>query len=191
MNSRWVSVSFSSLLLALVVFAAAPASGKVFHTQRDALALAFPGADRIERRNVILTDAQAEAIEALAKAPVDSRIVTLHVGWKDGQVLGYAMIEVHTVRTLPEALMIVLTPGGKVRSVRMLAFHEPADYLPSGRWLEQFDDRRLGPDLQIKRDIHVIAGATLSSRAATRSVRRALAVHVVLVAPDAVAASGD
>ncbi len=192
MSSPSASVSCSSLLvLALLLLAPAPAAGVVFHTQRNALALAFPGADRIERRNVILTDAQAEAIGSRAQAPLDSRIVTLYVGWRGERILGYAVIEVHKVRTLPEALMTVLTPDGAVRSVRMLAFHEPPDYLPPRRWLGQFDDRTLGPDLQLKRDIHVIAGATLSSRAATRSVRRALAMHEVLVAPSALAASGD
>ncbi len=191
MSSPSASVWCSSPLLALLLLAPAAASGVVFHTQRDALTLAFPDADRIERRNVILTDAQAEAIERRAQAPLDSRIVTLYVGWRGERILGYAVIEVHKVRTLPEALMTVLTPDGAVRSVRMLAFHEPPDYLPPRRWLGQFDDRTLGPDLQLKRDIHVIAGATLSSRAATRSVRRALAMHEVLVAPSALAASGD
>jgi hypothetical protein len=167
--------------LLLSLGTAATASARVFHSQRDALELAFPEADRIERRNLILNDAQAEAIRSRSRAPLDSRIVTLHVGWRDNEVLGYAVIEVHTVRTLPEALMTVLAPDGSVRSVRVLAFYEPVDYMPPPRWLAQFDEKRLGPALQIKRDVHAIAGATLSSRAATRSVRRALAFYEVLI----------
>ena len=42
------------MLLALVgLLAAAPAAGEVFLSQREALALAFPGADRIEKRSVV------------------------------------------------------------------------------------------------------------------------------------------
>jgi len=167
--------------LALLV-PASMAQAKVFHSQEDALRLAFPDATRIERRTVILTDKQASRIQKLSRAPLDSKIATLHVGWRDEHVVGYAVIEVHTVRTLPEALMTVLSPDGSVRSVRILAFHEPTDYLPSGRWLGQFDDKRLGTGLQLRQDIHAIAGATLSARAATRSVRRALALYEVLIA---------
>ncbi len=194
MSSAWAS-GWSSRLGALLVLAllgpAASAGATVFHSQRAALELAFPAADRIERRNLILTDSQAEAIQSRARAPLDSRIVTLHVGWRTNELLGYAVIEVHTVRTLPEALMIVLAPDGRVRSVRVLAFYEPVDYLPPGRWLAQFDEKRLGPALQLKRDIHAIAGATLSARAATRSVRRALAFYEVLIAEPAPRVAGD
>ncbi len=194
MSSAWASDWSSKLvavLLLVLLWPAASASAKVFHSQRDARELAFPEADRIERRNLILTDAQAEAIQKRSRAPLDSRIVTFHVGWRNDEVLGYAVIEVHTVRTLPEALMTVLEPGGTVRSVRVLAFYEPVDYLPSNRWLAQFDEKRLGPGLQLKRDIHAIAGATLSSRAATRSVRRTLAFYEVLIAKPAARVEED
>ncbi len=194
MSSAWASGWSSRLaaVLLLALLAPAPsASGKVFHSQREALELAFPEADRVERRNFVLTDAQAEAIQERSRAPLDSRIVTIHVGRRADLVLGYAVIEVHTVRTLPEALMTVLAPDGSVRSVRVLAFYEPADYLPPERWLAQFDEKRLGPGLQLKRDIHAIAGATLSSRAATRSVRRTLAFYEVLIAKPAARVEED
>ena len=91
------------------------------------------------------------------------------------------------VRTLPEALLIVIAPDGSVRSLRVLAFHEPTEYQPSERWLAQMDGKQLGPDLHLKRAIHTIAGATLSSQAVTRSVRTALALYQVLLANDAAA----
>ena len=63
-----------------------------------------------------------------------------------------------------------------------LAFHEPPDYLPSDRWLDQFPGRGLADDLAVGGGIHGIAGSTLSSRAVARAVRRSLALHRVLVA---------
>ena len=65
----------------------------------------------------------------------------------------------------------------------VLAFHEPSEYQPSERWLAQLDGKRLGPDLQLKRDIQAIAGATLSSQSVTRAVRTALALYQVLIQP--------
>jgi transcriptional regulator of nitric oxide reductase len=183
--SAWCSRNLAPLAFgAAALLVAAPAVAKVYYSQREALELAFPGADRIERRNFVLTREQSARIETASRAPLDSRIVTLHVGWRGEEVLGYALIDIHTVRTLPEALMTVLRPDGSVRFVRVLAFHEPEDYLPPARWFEQFDDRRLDSDLQLKRGVDAISGATLSARATTRSVRRALALWEVLVTRD-------
>ena len=94
---------------------------------------------------------------------------------------GYAFIDLHTVRTLPEAFLVVLSPEGVVRTLRVLAFHEPVDYLPSARWYAQFDHKALRDSLRVGGDIHGIVGATLSARATTRGVRRALAFYEVLV----------
>jgi hypothetical protein len=63
----------------------------------------------------------------------------------------------------------------------MLAFYEPEEYLPAERWLRQFDQKALSPDLQLRRDIHGIAGATLTSHAVTSGVRKVLAFFRVLI----------
>jgi Na+-translocating ferredoxin:NAD+ oxidoreductase RnfG subunit len=80
--------------------------------------------------------------------------------------------------------MTVLEPDGSVRSVRVLAFHEPEDYLPPSRWFAQFEAKRLDSNLRLRRGVHAISGATLSAQATTRSVRRALAIHEALVAAE-------
>jgi len=167
--------------LALLLVAAAPASGKVFYSRSEALKLAFPDAERIEDQTYVLTDAQAARIAGLSEAPLDSKLVTIYRGLREGTLLGYAVIDIHNVRTMPEAFMVVLTPEGSVRSVRVLAFHEPLDYLPNDRWYAQFDDKSLESPLRLGGDIHAVVGATLSARATTRGVRRALAYYHVLV----------
>ncbi|MGH9424933.1 MAG: FMN-binding protein, partial [Terriglobia bacterium] len=84
------------------------------------------------------------------------------------------------VRTLPETFLIVLTPAGNIQKLLVLAFYEPQEYLPSDRWLRQFDQKTLDPNLRLQHDIHGIAGATLSARAVTSGVRKALALFQVL-----------
>jgi Na+-translocating ferredoxin:NAD+ oxidoreductase RnfG subunit len=88
---------------------------------------------------------------------------------------------VHTVRTLPEAFLVVLSPQGTVRTLRVLAFHEPLEYKPSDRWYSQFEEKSLSEPLRLGSDVHGIVGATLSARATTRGVRRALALYEVVV----------
>jgi Na+-translocating ferredoxin:NAD+ oxidoreductase RnfG subunit len=157
------------------------AAAKVFHSRDEALSLAFPDADRVDSAVHVLTEQQVERIQHLSRTALDSRLVKLYTGIKNERVLGYAVIDIHNVRTLPEAFMIVLDPQGDVRSLRVLAFHEPLEYQPTDRWYGQFKQKSLAAPLRVGGDIHGVVGATLSARATTRGVRRALAYYEVLV----------
>ncbi|MEZ4333280.1 MAG: FMN-binding protein [Myxococcota bacterium] len=174
------------LLLALAagLVSAPPARAKVFASQKQALAEAFPEATRIERRTFILSRDQAARLEALTGRPVDAKVVVIHVAHRDDRVIGFAEIAVHKVRTQPEAMLIVLTPEGVVRSVRIIAFHEPLDYLPTDRWYAQLGGTKHGDRLNLGRDVHGVVGATLSAQAAVDAVRRILAYWEVLLRPD-------
>jgi hypothetical protein len=168
-------------LAVLLALGAGGADATVFLAKDEALALAFPGAERIEERVVILTDAQKTEAERRARAPLESQLWTLHVGWKGSEVLGYAIIDSHLVRTLPEAFMVVIDPKGTLRRVDVLVFHEPPEYLPTVRWIDQFPGHGLDDDLKLGAGIQGITGATLSAQAMTAGVRRALALFTVLV----------
>jgi len=183
MSSTSASATRSRALCVLAALAlAAPAGAKVFYTQQEALALAFPDAERVEARNWVLTDEQAGRIEALSRSKLDSKLVRAWRATRGDAILGWALIDVRTVRTHAEAIMVVLSPEGSVRTVRMLAFHEPLDYLPPDRWYGQFADKTKDDPLRVGSDVHGIAGATLSARATSDGVRRALAIHQVLLA---------
>ena len=165
-------------LLALV---SGPAEAVVLYAKNEALQLIFPEADSIEAEALFLTADQAARVEELARSPLESQLLTVHVGRKGDETLGYAFLDIHVVRTQPEALFVVLTPHGDVLSVLIVAFHEPLEYMPSDRWQSQFPGRTLTPDLQVKRAIAPISGATLSAHAMTDAVRRALAVYEVVL----------
>jgi hypothetical protein len=189
MSSISASVTSSSPLLwlqgllAAALLVGCPTSGeaKVFYSREEALELAFPGADRVEAETYVLDDDQVERIRSLARTDVDTKLIKVYTGYRGGDVMGYAVIDIHRVRTLPEAFMVVLDPAGAVRSLRVLAFHEPLDYLPSDRWYRQFGEKTLAEPLRVGGDVHGVIGATLSARATTRGVRRALAYYEVLI----------
>ena len=75
------------------------------------------------RGEISAVETYNQAIEKLARAPLESKIVTLYSGWKGETLLGWAYIDVHTVRTLPEAFLVVLDPQGAVRSLRYRALN--------------------------------------------------------------------
>ena len=188
MRCKRASVSSSSVagclavVLAALAFSSAPASAKVFLSRQEALAWAFPDADRIEKQTFILASEQVAAIESAARARLETKLVTIFTAWKSDEVQGYAHIDIHNVRTHPAALLIVLEPQGEVRSVRILAFHEPLDYLPREKWYRQFDGTTASDGLRVGGDVHGVVTATLSARVAAASVRRALAYYAVLIA---------
>jgi len=170
-----------ALAFAIALAGAGASYAKVFHSRGEALELAFPQADRVEDETVLLDDEQHARIQKLAKSELESRIVRIHRGYRGDELLGYAFIDIHTVRTLPEAFLVVLTPQGTVRSLRLLAFHEPLDYMPTERWYQQFEGASRERALRVGRDVHGIVGATLSARATAAGVRRALALYEVLL----------
>lgn len=186
MRSRSESALRSRALLASAVglgFALlGPAAlAKIFYAKEEALKLAFPEAERIEMRTFILTEAQLRKAERMARTKIDSKLFTFYVGRKGDKVLGYAAIDSHIVRTLPETFMVVLTPAGEVRATIVLAFYEPLEYAPAERWLEQFRERELSPDLLVGREIAGIVGSTLTAHAITRGVRKVLALFEILI----------
>lgn len=171
-------------------------------TQQEALRLAFPEPAAIERRTAFLDSADlARAREAAGPGvEVEGTVVTYYVGSRRDSALGVAYFDAHRVRTLQEVLMVVVTPEGRVDRVEVLSFGEPGKYRPPDGWLGELEGMALSPRLVPGRDVVNITGATLTSRAVTRAVRRVLALHRVIAplgrgdgaaAGDAAADAGD
>jgi len=165
---------------ALILAFAGPASARVLMSQKDALALAFPGDAKIERKTAFLTDEQLGAAEKAAGTKIDSKVWTFYVG--SSSSAGTAYFESHKVRTMNEAFMVVVNPDATVRFIEILSFAEPDEYLAPKKWLSQFERKALDDDLMLRRGLRNITGASLTSDAVTKGVRRVLAVHKVLQA---------
>jgi hypothetical protein len=167
-------------LIFLLFLLASAANATVFYSKDEALELAFGAGAEIEPLSLFLTDEQVGRIEKLAQVKLDSQLFTLLQGKRGGQLLGYAVIESHNVRTQPETVMIVLSPTGELTRVEMLAFHEPPEYQPPARWFERLYKRPLG-ELRLNQGVDGISGATLSSRASLDGIRKVMAIYQVAV----------
>jgi electron transport complex protein RnfG len=132
---------------------------------------AFPEADRVEARDVVLTDELVERIEELARARVSERLVTFYVARRGAAVAGYLVLHSHVVRTKRETLSLAFEPDGRLCRIAVLAFLEPGEYRPPDRWLAQLEGK--GPDdlLAVGRDVPPISGATLTARGVTEAAR--------------------
>lgn len=149
-------------------------------TQDQALATAFPAGTKIARQAVFLTAAQLA--DANKRSGIDFRdqMIVRYAGTANGRTIGYAYFDTHRVRTLPETVMVVVTPDGRVAKIEVLSFDEPPDYLPNPRWIAQFDGRPLDDQLAFSGAIRPMTGATLTARAILNASRKVLALHGVI-----------
>ncbi|ACN98364.1 FMN-binding domain protein [Sulfurihydrogenibium azorense Az-Fu1] len=166
------------LILILVVALFSYASGK---KPEDVLIRIYPGST-VEVKNFTLSPQQVEKIRQLSKIKFDSRLVSLYIVKKDGKILAYGYVDVHTVRTKPEIVLYTITPDGKLDVVEVLYFGEPLEYLPEENWFKNFKGKSLDKDsIKTRSDIPNVSGATLTSKAVTDYARLALAIWKVLV----------
>lgn len=153
--------------------------GTVLQTVPQALSKVFSESGKIEKRNAYLTKDQIQAINANLEYKTDekSTLVTYYVYFEKNQISAYAYIDVGIVRKETETLMIVVGKDGSIRDIEVLQFSEPKDYIPPGLWKKQFQGKSASELKNSKTAIVGITGATLTSKAVTKSVQKVLAIH--------------
>jgi Na+-translocating ferredoxin:NAD+ oxidoreductase RnfG subunit len=173
----------TAVLISILFALLGPSSSfsKVYMTKDEALRLAFPNAEQIEKKTVFLSEEQVKKIESIARSKLKSKLYIFYLGKKEGKTLGYAVIDTHLLRTVTETIMVVINPDGTLRQVEILAFFEPPDYMPGDSWINLFRSKTLNDSLRIGRGIPNITGATITSNAIVEAVRRIMAVFDVAV----------
>ena len=151
------------------------AGADVLLSEKAALARAFPG-QTVERRTLYLRPEQVAAVEKAARSKMPSAVVTVFEARSDGAVTGRAVLDTHVVRTMPETLLTVVAPDGRLRMALVLQFAEPPDYLPREGWLKTLEGRPLDAELWPGRGVRRVSGSTLTVQALIEAVRRSLAV---------------
>jgi hypothetical protein len=173
-----MKLNFNFIFVGLALGIALPGArseAEVLMTEQAALERAFPGA-ATERLTLYLTPEQVEAVERAARSKLPSAIVTAFVARGDQHVCGRAILDTHTVRTMPETLLTAVEPDGRLRMALVLQFGEPPDYLPREGWLKTLEGRRLDDELWPGRAVRRVTGATLTVQALTEALRRSLAI---------------
>lgn len=174
---RWVT-SFRAVLLLAATAAVSSSAGKLPGAD-EAVRQLLSGAS-YERETYLLNEAEQAASAESAGQKEISSLVTRYVVRDPSGIVGYAYLDKHRVRTLPQILMVAIDRNGAIVGIRALAFHEPAEYMARDGWLEQFHGRMVEDEIRLKKNIDGMTGATLTSRAVTQCARRTLAVHQVL-----------
>ena len=152
-------------------------NAEVLITKEKALYVAFPDAESIEDKALIITDKNAVELQKKYKVSIPSRIISLNIARKGDNILGYSVTDTHTLRTKSQTIMVFINSDGQLNYVEILAFYEPPEYKASERWLDLFRNKTIKDDLRAGHDIPNMSGATISSNGTSEAVRRALAVY--------------
>lgn len=156
-----------------------PAFAEVFLAKDEALELAFGADAEIHEQTHILSQQQREEIEHHAYSRLSSNLFHFYEGQRNGETIGYAVIDSRIMRSHLAAFMVVLKPDQTVSKVVILAFNEPSEYQPTDSWLEQLEGKQPLEELIPGQGVPPIAGSTLSVNGLSdgvRVVRASLAV---------------
>ena len=158
---------------------AGPGASELRLTAEEALRLAFPGAS-FEKRTEYLSVEQRAQAGKLCGQTLERGVFTTWIATQGKRVVGFALVDSHRVRALSQTVLVAQDTAGHIVRVEVLAFDEPKEYLPRRAFYEQFEGRELDRELELKRGLRSVLGATLTARATTDCARRALAVQAVL-----------
>jgi len=147
----------------------------IFQPYDEALAEVFAEADTTWTEHWTPTDDERHLIaEALGEAVLDPSF-EFHRGRSENRDLGWALVLDEVGLHEPITHLILVGPDQRVSEVRVLVFRETrGDEIKRPRFLRQFRGKSLDGRLHVGRDIDGVTGATLSSRAIVRGVRKAL-----------------
>jgi len=178
------ALAFSACFLFVFVTGSAPSAEEekfdpqVYLTKKQALEIAFPGAEQIDKEVKWLTEGQKQAIEKITHQTTGESRFTYYIGKKGGKPMGYMVIDHIIGKSFPITFMVVLNGDGTVRNVEIMVYREPRGWevkYPS--FMSQFFGMNAESDF---RSINSITGATLSVRAITTGVQKAVAAYRVL-----------
>jgi len=186
MVKRVIAVlSFLMFALAAVSFAF------VVLTKEDALKEVFFSGAEIEKETKELTGATLAKIkerlggnliytqEGSESAPVEAHTkIDFYFAKKDGERRGVAIIDVEPGKWGPVEIITAMTTDAVVKNVRVMSYQEQRGQpIARSSFMNQYNGKTSKSPLTVDKDIIPISGATISSRAATFTVKKAIVVY--------------
>lgn len=154
---------------------AVPASAQVYLTESQALAIVLGEGVNVKREQKSLSESDRRELQDSSGLRFPEQSFTFFLSAKQGKVVGYAVVLDEIGKSEPITFMVGMSPGGKVTEVAVMAFRESRGWeVKEKRFLRQFRGKTVGDPIRVDQDILNYTGATLSSKALARGVKRAL-----------------
>lgn len=164
-----MKTALSFLLLPLIAFAQVLGDPAAL-TQRTF------GAKSVDLQNIILSEAQLQQLSKTSLQKIETKLYRLYIAKNENKTVGYGVLLNKKVRTKTAISLYLIGADGKIKSIEIVAFNEPIEYLPTKTWLDGFDNKSASDTLRLNQDIPTVSGATLSARTITDGSRIALSL---------------
>jgi len=154
---------------------------KVYLTREEATRLAFgPSATVLEERRALTPHVRA-TIERRLGRPVPEEAFTFYVGRSADGVQGYGVVLEEMGKHEPITFFVAITPDGHVKDVLVLEYRESrGGEVRQKGFLKQYVGKTSQDPMELDQDITPITGATISARAVSDGVKKALTIWEAL-----------
>lgn len=168
-NALWLTTA------AALAASAVPTSAEVYLTESQALGVILGGKAIVRREQKTLDPALRKKLEQESNLRFPEDSYTFFIATQDGQPSKYALVLNEIGKTEPIAFMVGMSLEGKVTEVVIMEFRENRGWeVKEKRFLNQFRGKTVRNAIRVDEDIINYTGATLSSKAIARGVKRAL-----------------
>ena len=160
---------------ASIVGCAVPAAANQYLTEAQSLQVIFGADIAVRHETRSLSEEQRKQLESAGGLRFREPSYSFSIIERQGKLIGYALILDEIGKSEPITFMVGMSPEGKIIDVAVMVFRESRGWeVKEPRFLRQFHNKRASDPIQIDRDLINYSGATLSSRAIARGVKRAL-----------------
>jgi thiamine biosynthesis lipoprotein len=174
-NSRKLKrIIFMGLLSALLP---SFSSGETLLTEPEALKIVFPKSLSVETQVRTLTDSQREDLQKKTGMRFPETEYHFFIGHGKAGIDGYAAIMNEIGKHEYITFIVGVSPKGDIRNVAVMDYRETRGWeVKEQRFLRQFRGKSLADPIAVDHDIVNYTGATLSSHAIARGVKKSLAL---------------
>src|SRR3954464_9534248 len=163
--------------VALIAVLLATAAGETLLTQEQALKVVFPKSESVQPETKLLTTEQRAELENNTGLRFPEAEYPTFVAKSKNSTDGYAVILNEIGKHENITFIVGVSPRGKVLEVAVMEYRESrGSEVKEQRFLSQFHGKTANDPIRVNQDIVNYTGATLSSYAIARGVRRAIAL---------------
>jgi Na+-translocating ferredoxin:NAD+ oxidoreductase RnfG subunit len=165
-----------NILLILSLLFLTLLNAQVLISPQDAMKESYPQSSDIIKKNITLTTEQLKKIQKASHVKLRKKSYTIFVAKKADVVLGYGVLINKKVRS-KNGVVLYLIADDKLKSIEIIAFNEPREYLPNKEWQAHFSNKKTDTMLQLSKEIPTITGATLSAKSVVEGSRIAFGIY--------------
>ncbi len=165
------------LLLYLLIFLTLPLSAKMLISPINAMEQNYGAKCKIVEDSIILSAAEAKKIQETSQVKLGSKIFKVFKALQDGKTIGYGVLINRKIRSKNGVVLYMISPDSVLKGIEVIAFNEPMEYVPSKKWISQFENVKTDAPLALDKNIPTITGATLSAKSFVDGSRVAFAIY--------------